>query len=671
MQDHRWGPMALMIGMCVMGWGAPEAPAADTEEEPVPVRDVIISATKTEIDASKATSAVEVIRGEEMERKKFRSVLDALRLAQGITAFQSGGPGNIATVQMRGTKSAHTMVVIDGVIANSPNSGLFNFGNLSADNIERIEILRGAQSMLWGSDAMGGVIHIITKKGSGAPTANAFLEYGSFATLREGLSASGARGPFDFSFTLTRWDTSSFSSTNYQRGAYERDGFHNWNTSARIGAALPHHGRLDLTVRWWNADVDFDGQTGNSEPADMFGSRQTTRNLLLSGVYEQPITDWWSQKLTLAQGTERFMSQSGPAGFNVTTGQPIVPDPFCGFPAPAGSCFFPFAADFKTINRRLEWQHNVQIGKPLLLTAGYQFREEFGDNAQDFGADSAKRRIASNAGFAQAQVNLQDRLLLTAGIRYDSYNTFGDATTYRVTAGYHIHETGTKLRGSYATGFKAPTLNDLFFQSGGFPVSNPNLKPERSQSLDAGLDQSLWKGRVLLSGGYFWNHFRDLIQFPLLGAPSLCPPETFGFCPVNIAAARTQGWEFSGKISLMDGLELKAQYTNTHARDLTTGKRLARWPVDQASVGLAYQPIAPLHVFIDYRFVGARNNDIANSPGQRLGSFGVVNVAASYDLTKRWQIYGRIDNLLGQDYEEILTFGTPIRSVFGGIKFTY
>src|SRR5207249_4855480 len=312
-----------------------------------------------------------------------KTVVDALRLAQGVAVFSNGGPGTSANARIRGAKAEHTLVLIDGTIVNDPATGAFDFANLTADNIERIEILRGAQSMLWGADAIGGVINIITKKGSGKPTATAFVEYGSFASIREGAQVSGAKGPVDFSFSLSRWDISSFSAINYRRGAAERDGYHNWQASSRLGLALPNDGRLELNLRWWNADVAFDGAAGDlaSSPADIFGSKSTSRDLILSGSYEQSLTSWWSQKLTLAQNESRLLQRSGPVGRNVVTGETMTPDPFCF----ASNCFFPFTFDLNVINRRVEWQHNLQIGKPLLLTAGYQFREDQGDNPKNFG----------------------------------------------------------------------------------------------------------------------------------------------------------------------------------------------------------------------------------------------------------------------------------------------
>lgn len=463
---------------------------------------------------------------------------------------------------------------------------------------------------------------------------------------------SGASGPWDFAFSVSRWDTSSFSAVNYERGAAERDAFHNWQGSGRIGYALPKDGRLELSLRWWNADVHRDSAFGTTR-LDVFGAKSTTRTLILSGTYEQPITNWWNQKLTLAQNNERQLDFSGTFQKNLATGA-VTPT-------------FPFSSDLEILNRRLEWQHNFQLGKPLLLTAGYQFREEQGDAAGFYGGAQPNRLLSSHAGFAQAQVNIEDRLLLTAGVRQDSYNVFGDATTYRVTGGYLFRETGTKVRASYATGFRTPTLNDLFFQN----ANNPNLRPEKSRSMDVGIEQRLFKDRLLLSAGYFWNRFRDLIQFTT--SPT-CPPQTFGTCPINIANSKSHGWEFGFQYALLSNLELRGQYTMTLTRNFPvagSNTRLARWPVDQASLGVSYRPVEAARVNVDYRFVGARNDDAANTPAARSGSFGVVNLSASYDATKNVQVFGRIDNLFNQQYEEILSFGTPIRSVFGGVKFTY
>lgn len=643
---HAIWRVSLVAVLAGVGW--PGAGLA-VEEEPIKTEEVVISATKTPLPVSQVTSAVEVITGEELEQKKIKTVIDALRLAQGVAAFSNGGPGTTATVRLRGAQANHTLVVLDGTIMNSGTTGDFDFANLTAENIERIEILRGAQSMLWGSDAMGGVINIITKKGEGRPTASTFIEYGSFASLREGVQASGAKGPFDFSGSLNRWDTSSFSAVDYKRGAAERDGFHNWQGSGKLGIALPKDGRFEFALRWWNSFVNLDNAFGNTA-FDVFGSHQRTRNLTLSGTYDQPITSWWSQKLTLAQTNEHTIFDAGTVQKDLNTG--------------TVSPVFPFPGDIEILNRRLEWQHNVQIGKPLLLTAGYQFREAQGDNPSFQPQTSPTKIISSHAGFAQAQLNVQERFLATAGVRQDSYNVFGDATTYRVTGGYLHKETGTKVRASYATGFRAPNINELFFPDFG----NPNLKPEKSKSLDVGLDQHLFKDRLTLSAGYFWNHFDNLI-LAVFDPVNCAPFSLFGLCAQNVGQAKSQGWEAGFTAAILKHLDVKGQYTYTLTRDFATGNRLPRWPVHQASIGVSFQPIEPVHVNLDYRYVGSRFNDPQNV--QKQGGFGVVNLSGTYDVVKRVQVFGRVDNLFNQNYEEILFFGTPIRSVYGGVKVSY
>jgi vitamin B12 transporter len=319
-----------------------------------------------------------------------------------------------------------------------------------------------------------------------------------------------------------------------------------------------------------------------------------------------------------------------------------------------------------TQNNRLEWQHNFRIGDSWLVTAGYQFREARGTNEGQF----SEKVLSSHSGFAQVQLNVWDRWFGTAGFRQESHNTFGDATTYRVTGGYLHKETGTKIRGSYATGFRAPSINESFFPNFG----NPNLKPEKNQALDVGIDQHLFGERLTVGVGYFWNRYRQLIAttFDPVGCAGLSP---FGFCAQNIGAAKTQGWEANARMVLAEGLpfmkllDLQGQYTYTLTRDLETAARLPRWPVHQGSVVLTYQPNDPLILTATFRYVGSRFNTTGNQ--QPLPDFHVMNVAASYAFTPSIQGYVRVENLLDRQYEELLFFGTPVRSVYGGVRVNF
>ena len=630
------------------------------ETEPVlETREVVISATKTPVPVSHLTSAVEVITGENLERRQVKTVADALRLSQGLTVFSNGGPGTNTSVRIRGSNADQVLVLIDGAIMNSPTLGNFNFANLTTDNIERIEILRGAQSMLWGSDAMGGVINITTKKGTGAPSASAFFEYGSFSSIREGGQVSGKTGPVDFSVALSRWDYTGFSAINYRRGASERDGFHNWQTSARLGVELPHEGRLDFNFRLLQGKVNIDNSF--SPGFDTLGAFTNSQQFVYSASYNQPITTWWNQALTVSRQTEDSETFSGTTERNVQTG--VV------------SPTFAFRSQIDTLANRVEWQHNFQIGKPLLLSAGYQFRDQQGENRDLLtnNLDIPHKVLSSHAGFAQAQLNLWDRVFATAGMRQDEYNVFGGATTYRATAGYLHQETGTKVRSSYATGFRAPTFNQLYFPNFG----NPDLKPEKSQSMDIGVDQYLLNNRLTLSGGFFWNRFRDMIVAQQSAA--LCGTQ-FGFanfCAQNIGLASTKGWEASVKyavvkdVPFIKSLDVQAQYTNTLTRNLEEqpGNRAPRIPVDQWSLIVSYQPIDPLRINLEGRYVGSRFNDVNNQENMR--PFDVWNLSASYDVTNRVQTYVRADNIFNEKYEEILFFGTPVRSIFVGLRVNY
>jgi len=640
----------LAVVVPIHSASAQDLAMADTSDV-IETREVVVSATKTPVPLSQVTSAVEVITAEDMKKQNIKSVVDALRLAQGLAVFSNGGPGTAATVRIRGGNDTQTLVLIDGAIVNSGTLGSYNFANLTVDNIERIEILRGAQSMLWGSDAMGGVINITTKKGQGPFTASGFMEYGSFATLREGGSASGKHGPVDYSLSLSRWDTSSFSAVNYRRGAAERDAYRNWQGSGRVGIDLPSDGRLDFNFRWMNSDVQLDNLSATS-PADVFGSKTRSQEFVFSGSYYQPLTNWWSQKLTLSRSQEGSLFLPGTLQRNLVTG---------AFSTPFGS-----PNETRVLSNRIEWQHNVQITEMLLVSAGYQFREQQGEN--DTGLTN--RILNSNAGFAQAQLNLWDRVFATAGIRQDSYNVFGDATTYRLTGGYLHKETDTKLRASYSTGFRAPTMNELYFPNFG----NPHLGPEKSQSMDVGVDQFFLSKHLKLSGGFFWNRYRNLIV--TTNDPVFCAPfSTFGFCPQQLGDASTKGWEaglsyfYSSDRPLLKGVTVQAQYTNTLTHDLDSTRRLPRWPVDQWSMMISYQPIDPLWITMTGRYVGSRFN--TTNERQNLRAFDVWSLAATYDVTKQVQAYLRAENLFNEKYEEIASGGTPIRSIFGGVRVTF
>ncbi|HEU4685700.1 MAG TPA: TonB-dependent receptor [Nitrospira sp.] len=618
--------------------------------------EVVVSAIRARQPVSQVTSAVEVITGDEMLKRNIKTVAEALRLATGMAIFSSGAQGTLTNAKIRGSNTAQVLVMIDGAIVNSATAGGYDFAFLTTDNIERVEILRGNQSMQYGSDAMGGVINITTKRGRGAAlTTGGFVEYGSYSSLREGGSVSGEKGPFDFSATLTHWDINSVSAINYRRGASEQDGFRNWQGSGRLGLNLPTKGRLEFDIRWMNSFTNFDG-FNNINPADVLGAGTRDQQFIYSGNYFQPLTSWWSSKITASRATENLTTRPGTFFRDVLTGETGVP--------------FQFFSDIRTYSNRIDWQNTFQIIKPLAVVAGYQFREQLGSNTDPTGiSDFPSKRVASNAGYGEAQLNVWDRVFGTAGFRQDEYNVFGSATTYRFTAGYLHKETGTKIRASYATGFRAPTVNELFFPNFG----NSNLRPEKSQGGDIGVDQTLFDKRLTLTATYFWTKYRD--QILTVFSPASCPPETFGFCPQNFGSTSAKGVEVGLKVNLLrdlrwvKSLDVQGQYTHTATRNYSNpdnNTRLPQWPVHQYSAVISYRPIDPLLMKVEFRYVGQRFNDARNA--QPMPAFDVWNLAASYEVVKQVQVYLRADNLFDRRYEEILYFGVPGRSVYGGIR---
>lgn len=650
MRFVMWGLLCMVMMPAATGGAEEPARLEETEE-------VVVSATKTRQPVSKVTSAVTVITGEQLERRNLKTVADALRLAEGLATSSFGGPGTFTDVRIRGGTSQQVLVFIDGVnVGESTTEGNYNFADLRTDNIERIEILRGNQSMLWGADAMGGVINITTKRGRGAPALSAFLEYGSFQSLREGGVVSGQKGPVDFSATLSRWDTTSFSVINDRRGAAERDGYHNWHGSARLGVTLPKDSRLDLNLRWMNSSINTDGFAivgGRNDPADVLGAKNTRDQLILAGSFTQPLTREWSHHLTVGRAVNDLSGQTGTFRRNLVTGRT--------------ENLRPRLFDVTSYNNRIEWQHTVRVAKPVQVVAGYQFREQVGRSKGNFDT----KIIASHAGFADVQLNLWDRLFGTAGLRHDAYNMFGSATTYRVTAGYRHQETDTKIRGSYATGFRTPTLSQLYFPGFG----TLNLQPEHSQGLDVGLEQAFFRKRATLSAGYFWTRYQDLLLSTF--NPARCPFSPQGFCSQNIGAAKAHGWESSFAAILLEDrpwiarLDIQGQYTYTMTRDLAvrSGNRLPLWPVHQWSSVVSYHPVKPLQINLEFRHMGQRFNDTGNQ--QFLPAFDVWNAAATYTINPRLQVYARAENLFDRQYEERLFLGTPGFSIYGGVRVSF
>jgi len=595
---------------------------AQEEGGAVELGPVVVTATKTEVPLNEVTSSVTVITEQEIQEKKAKTVSEVLRDVPGLDVAQTGGPGGATSVFLRGGNSDYTLVLIDGVRVNSPTTGAFDFADLTVDNIERIEIVRGPQSTLYGSDAIGGVINIITKRGAGTPAVTVSAEAGSYQSFRESAGVTGATPLLDYSLSVARFDTNGFSSADRHNGNSEKDGYGNTTVSSRLGMNLEDSGRLDLTARYTGAKVDLDNCC---PPVDDPNFVQDNHFGLISASYSRPLTAWWNQELVVAYNTD-----------NLETRDPDPADSFNNYKT-------------KTEERHLDWRHHFSISEADLLTLGYEYDGQRANNKGSF-----DKTISDGAVYVQSQHQVSDLFSQLVGVRADYNSRYGDVITYKAEGAYRVPVTGTRFRAAYGTGFHGPTLNLLFYP--GF--SNPNLKPETSENIEGGFEQPLFSNTVSLRATYFHANYNNLI---VSSAPT--------YIPENIGRATAQGTELEMNYSPLKSVTLKGNYTYTGTRNEDNGQELPRRPRQKASAGLNVKPAPSFNLRFDLLYVGKRFDDIANT--QPVGAYTLLNASGSFDLTRNVQVFARAENLFNRKYEEVLGYGTAGRSAYGGLKVTF
>jgi vitamin B12 transporter len=619
--------------------------------------DIVVTATRTPQPIQRAGSAITVITAEEIAKTSLRSVDDLFRQVPGVSLTQAGGPGQIQTVRIRGGDVRHTLVLIDGIRVNDPSSTgrEFDFANLVLADIERIEVLRGPQSALYGSDAMGGVINIITKRGRGAPKATIAVEGGSYNTREVRAGVSGGDERVDYSFGFSGLDTSGFSAFGYRIPrlrslaplGFERDGAERLGATGRVGVKLTDDVRLE-----------FGGST-NRNRADYdaaflpFPDTLSVADERLHNGYARLIADTFGG--TLRSTVTTFANRTERSFRDVTLGA------------------FGGVNRTEFIGDRLgaEYQGDLALGSFGLFTFGAKGEREQADSfAQSLAPSLTPRNRTIEAeqttqsAFALHQITLGERLHLSLGARIDDVVDVDRLATWRATAAYEIPETDTKLRASAGTGAKAPSLFQLYSPSFG----TTTLDSEHSFGVDAGVDQVLFGGGVKLSGTVFHNRYKGLIDFNFNTAECR-PGQTFG-CYFNVARARTSGVELSNEIVLVpDYARLRVTYTWLDAIDETTNLKLARRPEQEGRVGLVLTRHTKLSLEPRIVFVGERWN-FPNETG-KLPAYARLDMYADYKVNDTFSLFARAENLTDKRYEEVLNYGTPGRSFYGGVRATW
>lgn len=601
MVGRPWKRAALLVLLA----SAPAPIWAQERVEPE-IGEVVVTATRTADPMGAATKAFTVITAEEIEAKQAQTVREVLRTVPGVTLSQSGGLGTQTSTFLRGSESDHTLFLIDGIPVNSPSSGLFDLADLSTENVERIEIVRGPQSTLYGSAAMGGVVNIITRTGARPPTHRVRFEAGKHSTFRETLSSAGGGDRWDYAVAASRLDS---------EGQLVHDDYENTTLSGRVGWKPTPTTRLEFFSRFIDADKNLPPVAGRGFDPDQNQKREF---LQMGGAWSHSLTPWWDYKLTFARVTERLKFSDPPFAPSLT----------------------------ETDVHDVEFLTSFRPTSQIVLTLGGQWKQDSAD------ATSFSATVTDKAGYVQAQATLLDRLTLLGSARADDHSSFGSHTTGQVSGVYRILETGTAIRAGYGTAFRAPNLSDLFLVIPSIPgcCNNPNLQPERSRTWEAGLEQTLFGNLVTLSATSFYTRFTDLILFVF---PT----------PQNIDRARSKGVEAALELRPFDGLSLKGTYTFTEAIDENTRQPLLRRPKHLGSVAAIYQFGGRYSLTATALFVGKRPDlDPVTFATVTNSGYAKADVAAGATLAEKWgplsavRLTAKIENLLDKQYEDVVGF---------------
>ncbi len=608
--------------------------------------DVVVTATKTATPVYELANSISVISSADIANKNKGSVLNLLNDEYGLSITQQGAPGSLAQINIHGSNSGHTLILMDGIEVNLPNdpSNTFDFSNLSTDNIERIEILRGPQSTLYGSDALAGVINIITKQGNGKPEFSLNAEGGSYNTYKASLGANGKVSAFDYSVFAGKMQTDGFSSADKKFGNTEKDGSRNYYAVSRIGIRPLSNLKINLFARFNNASTNYDQFGGR------YGDDSTYVYNLEEGMYRAEANyslfgGVWTQTAGVS-----FFRNIRKYSYDYTVNNP--------------------ASSFSSYDGRkikFDWQNNFYISKDYILTAGLETEKEEANS--DYYINSATGNFVSifpdnkavtTGTYLQGQFKFGSGFFASAGVRYDHHNKFGSVFTYRVAPAYIFWKTGTKLKATFGTGFKAPSLYYLYDPAFG----NENLKPEKSTGWDAGIEQYLWNYRFTAGITYFQNDFNDLFGFDN------------SFKTVNIDKSHVSGIEAYFKLLPFKNLSVNSNYTftssiNKGSEPEDSGKPLLRRPVHKFVFSADYKFFNKANGYFEVIYVGKRDDkDFASYPAERieLKPYTLVNISASYAVFKNIKIYGRINNLFNAQYEEVFGYGTPGLSGYLGIN---
>ena len=640
LKPAKSGHFSLVLSLlAVSTMLTPLAVLAQSGDKPIALDEVVVSPTGVPTPAREIASSVTVVTSQEIERQQRRTLPQALAAVPGLNIVQTGGPGGLTSVFMRGTNSNHVKVLIDGIEVNDPSTPnrSFDFGQMLTTDIERIEVLRGPQSGLYGANALGGVISITSKRGEGPPKVTGSVEAGSHGTFNQSIGLSGGNDRFDYAFSVSHFRAEATPITPPELvppgGRRNPNSYDNWSYSARLGARLTDTLSVNWVGRYIDGQLLFTGDSGFPSLPNSFRNSQNYRQAFTRGeVVWDPLGGQFVNRFGVSYSNQdRSDRRPNAAGI-------------LGLPT-------------ENLGERIkyDWRGDLKLTQSQTLMMGLQYENERFDTPNKTVSNGNK------GAFLELQSNWTDRFFTVANTRYDSDDKFGGHTTYRIAPVFIVPGTDTKLKASYGTGFKAPTLSERFSDSR--PAfnfyGNPDLKPEESRGWDVGFEQPLLNGQLNVGATWFHNDIENLIVTNAARTSY-----------ANVGKATTQGLESFVALEISPQFKVRADYTFTLARDDIARQELLRRPRHKASVTASWNPIEKLTLSATLIYVGARmdgNRDFS-IPRMRAPGAAIVNLAADYKVDDKLTVFGRVDNLFDKRYENPVGFLVPGLSAFGGIR---
>lgn len=647
------------------------------EDDRNPGNEIIITATKTGINKKETGSSITVITAEEIDQTKKMKVVDMLKNIPGVSVSQSSPLGGLADLYMRGTQSNHTTVLIDGVKVNDPSSPGhgFDFAHLTTDNIDRIEIVRGSQSVLYGSDAIGGVINIITKRGEGKPRVTIQAEGGSFKTFKESAGVSGGTDWAYYSFNVSRTDSQGFSRTSTWRGIRRsflknrHDGYDTTAVSTQLGLKTIHDSWLSMSLRFTDSKINIANGAFEEDKNRTFESQ----NLALNIKYEIPFFNWWQSTILFSYMNQFQRDKNQPDAYEFATSYVTNGDY-------ASINYTNMTFKGKLMSGEFKNTFKIKDIDEIIVGVSYD-REYASTNPYYFGWMPAQPlaplpysnpwfMLPTNpidetqdtwAAYAQNHLKLLKRIFIIAGVRYTKPDNFRHSIDYGVSGSFIVPFTETRFKSSVGTGYKVPSLYQQYNVFERFTQLTPGyLKPERTISYDAGIEQPLWEEKIILEVNYFSIDYQNLIAYDTI-------IDYNGRFWNSDALVR--GVECIAAFKPVDDLTIKGYYTYTrsHDRFFHSGDMVRR-PRHQAGVTVNYSFLNKGNVNVGFNYVGRRRDYYLFPYTSYMNPYYKLDLSVSWWIIEQLQAFFRIENVLNKKYDEVRGYRAAPCSVYGGLK---